>query len=675
MADDPYAEFRIAPQSDDPYAEFRKDAEPGTFVPTKNKPWMERAEDILSFYDKAFRAAANVASFGMANRMQAANETVPGAPMASRYSGEVPPEMLVPGGGVKSYSDALQGQTDIDEKNWREDPTAVVTGNILGGVSGGVGMAKAGLSTAGRFPGASLLARSGAAAGEGAVLGAAQGAGSTYTGNPMDYVENAGKGAAIGGVLGFPAPAVGAVVGAGAKKIMDKGYLGGIPGPIAQAAQSDVVGVRTLMRKGDRAMLPDSGPSMKGLAQGAVLPDERGAMTPGQAALERNLTSRDASSARTITDETNRIYGPARPPSHVEGEVRDRMRQIGPEYETLLNGPNVRAIDNSALARRLETLAINERGETQTVVNQVRAMLDIPTNPGHLDPHPRALQATREQVRGMMESDQYNATTRGQLQRIYRELSDELRTKVPGIHELDSRYAELGTQAEALTTASPGSRAFIKDRTGVTWPQEMEDTLQAASQPKGVNIGPSAEPVRMRQALRGELERIVGSNKNDLLALENTLGKPEDWNLQKLSTVFGRERASQMYDLLQNERTFRESFQDIVKGSQTAKRQASKEALDVDSGKIPLDMTLTGILGRGTQWAKDKIMQESGRATRDRIARIMSTNNPDELRDLIPRILDAEPSRARREEMIRNLVQSGWTGGGAGYVPSNVRRD
>ena len=637
---------------------YTPDTPGGAVAPDQqdDRPWAEKAKDTAAYYEKMLRLSLNAGTLGMADRFAAGGEALTG--------------------GAPSYADALKKERDLSETIARENPQMAVAAEVVGSAAGGAGLARLGLTTAGRMAGQPLLRRSAAAAVEGATLGAAQGAGQTYTGNPMDYVSNAGKGAAIGGVLGFPAPAVGAVAGAGAKKLMDQGYFGSVPGALATAAQSDVVGMRTLPRRGDRAMLVDAGPSMKGLAQGAVLPEKGGggAMGPGQAALERNLTARDESMPRTITNETNQIFGRAETPSRVEEGVRGRMRLIGPEYDTLLNGPNVRAIDNSALARRLEALAINEKGETRQVLSEVRGMLDINTNPGHLDPHPRAMHATREEVRGMMNDPKYNDTTRGRLAEIYTDLTQEIQRKVPGIRELDSRYAELGTQAEAVTTASPGSRAFIKDRVGVVRPDEMQDVMTEAAQPKGVNIGPSAEPVRLRQATRAELDRIVGTNKNDLLALENALGRPGDYNIDKLAIIFGRERASRMMEVLENERVFRKSFQDIVQNSQTAKRQASADALDSSTGKIPLDAGMTGTVLRSAQWVKDKMMATSAASNRDRIAQILSTNNPQEVSSLVQRLLAAEPDRARRAEIVRNLVQSGWTGGGAGMVPGAIRR-
>jgi len=649
MADDPWKAFRVAPTgAPNDWSQFRdQSGMPGTDVQPEAKPWGERATDAAAYYEKLLRLGINTATFGMADRVAAGGEALTG--------------------GAPSYSKALEQQTGQTEQIRRENPAMSVAADIAGGVAGGLGLAKAGLTTAGRFASAPWYARVGAAGVEGAVQGAAQGAGNTYTGNPMDYAANAGKGALVGGLLGLAAPAAGQLGGAAYRGVDDKGFFGGIPGSLAKAAQTDAAGVAALPSRGPRAMLPDAGPSMQGAAQGAVI----GGEGPGRAAIIRNLTERNRTVPETITRDVDQTFGPAPTPSYVETGVRGRMQEMGPAYDTVLN--QARAIDNRSLANWVETQAINTRGPAQQAMRQVREMLDIPGVPGTLDPHPRAMQAARTAVRGMRDSAE-DAAVQAQLGIVYDRLTRELQRKVPGIRELDSQYLELGTQERGITTASPGARMFDKGREGVARPTELADTMREAAQPKGVNIGPSAEPLRLRQAARAEMDRIVGTNKNDLLALENLLGTPQDWNAQKLAITFGPERADRLMSLLRNEREFRDTYQKVVEGSQTAQRLAAKEAQEKTSGKIPYGFSVLDLVIKPAQWAKDKLTATGAEATRDRIAQLMATNDPQELQRLIPRLLAAEPNRERRSEIVRSLMQSGWTGGGAGIVPSTVTR-
>ena len=69
------------------------------------------------------------------------------------------------------------------------------------------------------------------------------------------------------------------------------------------------------------------------------------------------------------------------------------------------------------------------------------------------------------------------------------------------------------------------------------------------------------------------------------------LGQPQDWNAQKLAVVFGRDKADRLMSVLERERGFRQTYQDVVQGSQTAQRTAAKESLEAGAGKIPVNLT------------------------------------------------------------------------------------
>ena len=86
--------------------------------------------------------------------------------------------------------------------------------------------------------GASLLERMIAAGTEGSIYGGLQGAGGTYTEKPEDYAKNAGMGSIIGGAIGATAPFVGTVAGAAYRGLANKGWFGGPPGAVTNAAQA-----------------------------------------------------------------------------------------------------------------------------------------------------------------------------------------------------------------------------------------------------------------------------------------------------------------------------------------------------------------------------------------------------------------------------------------------------
>jgi len=567
--------------------------------------------------------------------------------------------------GKEGYSDTLKRLDAEDKATRAKSPWLSAGSEIVGGLGQGAALASRGLIPFGAPAGAGLIRQGAHGAAQGGLLGTLQGAGTTYSGIPSDYVHNAGMGGILGAGIGAVAPAVGAVGGAAYRAAANKGFFGGVPRALADAGTADAAGLRNIPNT-PGAMLPDAGPSMLGVAQGAVGTEGR-----GTSALINNLTTRNTQQGARITGELDRTFGPAGIPEDIATGVRGRMGELGPQYEAALN--NARAIDNTALARDIETRIINSRGDSQAALQRIRGMLDIPTNPGHLDPHPRALQATRETVRGMMETAE-DPTVRGHLEHIYRRLTQELQAKVPGIRQIDSQYAELGAQERAAQTSSPGSRIFQTDRENVVRPAEAERVMTETSQPKGTNVGPSAEPFRFREATRNELDRIVGTNRHDLAALERILGQPQDWNAQKLATVFGRDRAEALAAALQRERTFANTHQKVVEGSQTARRTDAQKSLSADEGKIPFDITLTGIGTRGAQEGVRALFSNASASNRDRIAALMATQDPAELQRLVQQILAAGPTRDARQGAVRSSIVRALSSGAPALAPSITNR-
>ena len=143
---------------------------------------------------------------------------------------------------------------------------------------------------------------------------------------------------------------------------------------IAEAAQADAPGLQRVSPT-PGAMLPDAGPSMLGVAQGAVT----GTGGPGRTALVDALGARDVATGQRITGEVNRTFGPARVPSQVQEGIRGAQQALGPQYEAAL--AKARAVDTQRWRAISETQIINERGQAQAAMRQVRGMLDVPGNP------------------------------------------------------------------------------------------------------------------------------------------------------------------------------------------------------------------------------------------------------------------------------------------------------
>jgi hypothetical protein len=577
-------------------------------------------------------------------------------------------------GNDPSYSAGVDRYVKSDQEAARRSPLAYGLGAASTGVLGGIGLARAGVTSVPYL--ASRFGRMGSVlgnVGEAGVLGGVQGAGSTYTSKPEDYFANAGWGAATAAPFGL----VGAASGATGESV----YRGmastrGIPARLAEAGATDAAGLQEIISgaRGPRAMLPDAGPAMLGTAQGAVLDPLR----QGPADLLRNLRARNETSAPYIDQSLNRIYGTAPVPSHVQRDIVDpQIAALSPRYRAAYSQGH--AVDTQPIANWLETEIINSTGEARSQLQRIRNDLNLHGVPDTLDQHPRKLGAVRSDINGLLRTEDLKPGTLQPntvrlLEEADRRMTAELQAKVPGLRDLDAMRAELGQQERALGTRSAGSRMFDTGRETVIRPAELQDIMQTAAVPKG-SMTYTEEPLRLRQAARAELDRIVGTKKNDLLALENVLANPQDYNSQKLAIMFGQDRADQIAGVLRNERIGRESYQKIGEGSQTATREASMKAQDAQAGKLPLSLTPTGAITRAASWAKDQLFQAQAAAQRDRIAGFMASMNPAEVQAAARQLLAVQPDRNARSALVRTMMQGGGRGASAGFVPKEYRTE
>jgi hypothetical protein len=560
---------------------------------------MSRVGSVL---DKGVRMAANGMTFGLADKFAGGMDALTGR--------------------APSYDAGVKAQRAETEAIRAANPGAAAAAEAAGGLVGGAGLLKSGITLAGRF-GPALLPRVLGYGAEGAAYGAAHGAGTTYSDRIADYIENAKKGATTGAMIGGGLPLAGAAAGGlyrtGAAFLGPRveGASRGASALLRAAAQADEAGMRNQSTMGPDAMLVDAGPAMLGLGQGA------GTGTgAGRTALVNALRERDANTGQRLAEALDTNLGPAPVPSRIEANLNGSRAQVAQDYEPAL--ANARAVNTQPLAEQLDTLAVNLRGPEQRAVRQVRDMLDIPGAPGNLDPHPRALLSTRHAIDGMMASETNPQVVR-QLDEARRAVDAELAQAVPGIKDIDAQFAELSRQSGALQR---GSQVLDSGKTAIR-PVELADEIAQGALPQGTQIGPSAAPVRLREGARAEIDRLVGTNVNDLNALERKIGTPQDWNSQKLETIFGEGPVANVAKALMDNRRFRQSYQDIVQNSQTAQRtEAAASMRGAEGGNVPHDVTLTGVGLKALNMVAKAISGASNARTKDEIGNILASQGP-----------------------------------------------
>lgn len=153
--------------------------------------WLGRADTFM-------RGAADTMSFGLADEIAAGGDALFNPLFGTGQDG---------GSLAERYNRNLNAQRATDELDAKKRTAERLTGQILGAVGGGVGLAKNGLSATANAvnSGKGLAGVTKASAIEGALLGGAQGFGSGK--GIDDRVFGTGKGMVAGGVLGAALPA------------------------------------------------------------------------------------------------------------------------------------------------------------------------------------------------------------------------------------------------------------------------------------------------------------------------------------------------------------------------------------------------------------------------------------------------------------------------------------
>lgn len=497
--------------------------------------------------------------------------------------------------GVKSffgngtYDENVAHERMLLEKAQHDNPVSFITGQVAGAVPSML------IPGTAAVRGANLVSKIGKGLLAGGVAGGLYGAGSG--GDTLaSRARSAATGAFTGGVIGGGFPVVGAAVGSAvrggqttasklARALMDDGMS-------APAAQ------QRLSTLGPNAVVADLGDNFR--AQVAGLNSVPG---PGQRIIPSTLGPRRAAANGRIIADTDIILGPAVSPAHVEAEITAAQKALSPQYTAALNG--AKAVDTSGIAARLESEIVNVRGDAQAQLRKVRQMLDVYGAPGQLDPNPGTLLNTRQAIDGLLSKETDKNTIRV-LSDARRMVDAELTAKVPGIKTVDAKFEELAKQQAGYTR---GQQVLESGKTS-PWPADLQAEFQTAGNLRG---NPSQVPMRMSQGARSEIERIIGTNANDVVALRKLIKGEGSWNRDRLVTLFGRDKTDRMLAVLDRENIFDRTYQ-ATQNSNTATKLAAKPEVAPEFQPLP---SVTSVINNAAPWLVDQFR----RARFDRLSK------------------------------------------------------
>ena len=241
-------------------------------------------------------------------------------------------------------------------------------------------------------------------------------------------------------------------------------------------------------------------------------------------------------------------------------------------------------------------------------------------------------------------------------------IDNQLAASVPGIKTADALHAANSAEGEALTT---GQTLLDKGKNAVH-PQDLADVMTAA--PPMVNI-------RLRQGAHSDLERRLGTDSNDLAQLEKTMGTPEDWNYQKLRSLFGDREAQALADSVTRNRVFRDTHQAVVGGPNTAQKIAAGEDLNVKpvtnwtGGGLWSDIKKLGAS------AVNSVREAGAEQRRNQIASVMALRDPAEVAAMRARILQQNDKTASVGPLVNQATKAAIQGGTAAALRCELYAD
>ncbi|QOF71854.1 hypothetical protein IG197_01815 [Aminobacter sp. SR38] len=569
----------------------------------------------------------------------------------------------------KDYDEVLRTIQAGTEAEKSMNPKVDTAAQVTGAVAGTIPMMAAAPSAFG-IGQATRFGRIGGAMLGGGGLGSAD-AFVRSGGDLRDAIEGGFWGAGTAGLGTYVAP----WVGKGVKKVADalltgrlakaKGVDKGAFNLLAQGIERDGLDAASanarLAELGPDAMVLDLGPNLKHQAAAlAAMPGE------GQKVVRGAIEARDAAANRRIIDEVNSQLGPAPVPRRVTANIEVNQRNLSPQYRDVFQ--NASPVDTRPIARYLDQEIQTLRGEAQRGLQRVRTMLNR-VGTEELETNPVTLLETRKAIDGMLETVQ-ETNARNALTTARQAVDDELRASVPGIKEVDAKYAELARQDTALQR---GQTVLANGREAPR-PIELADEFRQGALPQGEQIGPSAVPVRLRQGARAEIERIIGTNANDRVALQRLIKGEGDWNRDRLATLFGQDRADRIIRLLDNERAFADTSSIVTRNSESlARREAINDLTGQSGGDFGVvdSFKAGGVSGatraagiKGVEKVVEALQGVKTEAARKQMAETLTSNNTEVVDALLKAAKGSSLNPSQIDRVSRALLLT--TVGGVG---------
>jgi hypothetical protein len=571
-----------------------------------------------------------------------------GVPIAGPYLREGADMLsagIIAATGPETYDEVREQLSNDKTRLKQENPKTNFAGNVVGAVVGTAPLIAAAPALFGAG-GGGLLVSTAASAGSGLALSVADTA--VRTDGDIDAMKQSGYWGLGLSALG---PVAGKVVGAGVRGASNKiatwlqpnnlGFDDAVISKVGRAAMDDGLDASTAAARmkelGPDAMLMDLGPNLKQQAGALVATPNR-----GQEIIKSAVNARNASSSQRITSALDETLGKAKVPSEITSQINANKAALSDAYEAVF--ANSKDVDLVHLNKVLKSAGMAKRGPAQTMARNLRKMLFVADGGKDkiLTKDPLTLFEIRQAIDGKSATAK-NPKVKALLTRVRKFVDEELSKKVPNIKKIDAQYEQLAIQDEALAR---GQQVLESGRTAPR-PSELAKEVSEGVQPNGKLVGPSAVSFRLSQGARAEIERIVGNNANDRVALQRIVKGEGDWNRSRLVSLFGDSRTDKILGVLDAEKVFADTSHIVTGNSQTAARQAAMSEVNPSATK-DISMQDAYAFGGGMGAARalglkaaNKIIQSMGSnrqsVNNQQLADILTSGNREQIVEILTR--------------------------------------
>ena len=495
--------------------------------------------------------------------------------------------------GSGDYNTNLAAIRAQNAQRWKEHPYQETAASIAG----------AGLPILGGVGKVAQAAGLGKAMLQGGVMGAGWGFGQGVSDIPDipntsgTDVGNVAKSTVTGAGTGLALPAIGRGVGAIYRGITNAPtrVVAGMERPaqdklIEALNYDDPARVRQdVMALGPQANVMDVSPSAKTAGMGFAA----GPATPAKTELMRNLEGRNAGVYDRTSAALDANMGAAQSPGQFYGGLDAQAKAIasGPQNTAIEARNNGVKIDTTDIRSNLGTALSNSEGNAKATraLNSVRdglqnQVLDPQGKPipGLVKPvdDPLVLHNVKKSFDDLIKygdpalgiGPKELKQRGGPIMTFRGQLNEALRNAIPGYGDANDQLSSLIRQREQFDL---GQSLLTSSKKEITDPRDFAQTFNALS---------PEEQAAQKAGTRADLNATLGVKgnnpnvRNPTGPLTDRFSGSEGWNQQNLGTQWGQQPVTNVMNTLNAEKTMRDTYNDLYKGSMTSMRESAKAA-------------------------------------------------------------------------------------------------